>query len=80
MLTLLISCITTGDERKYKLKELLVAPPKHIELFKKQHEKPGEQMFFFDLPDDKLEMLAKGKMMRDASKRITEFVKKEMSP
>lgn len=80
MLTLLVSCTTTDDEREYKLSELLVAKPSHIEMFKKQQMKPGKKRFFFDLPDDKLEMLAKAKMMRDASKMITEFVKKEMNP
>lgn len=80
MLTLLISCTTTDDERDYKLKELVVAIPAHVEMAKKRQMKPPKEIFFFDLPDDKLEMLDIAKMMRDGSKRIKEFVDKEMNP
>lgn len=79
MLKLLIACTTTDDEREYKLSELLIAPPAHIEMAKKRQMKPPKEIFFFSLPDDKFEMLDIAKMMRDGSKKIKEFVDKEMN-
>ena len=73
MLTLLIVCATTDDEREYKLSELLIAKPAHIEMFKKRQMKPSEKMFFFDLPDNEKKMRGIAKMMKDGSKNILDY-------